>query len=89
MGLTVGSFLPLKAYMAPSGIIIVHKEEALGLVPAQELLGTVSDVYGVLNNRDLPSTVEHQPRTMAIAIACDVLGVSRTALAVLGLLLLR
>lgn len=60
---------------APSGkIILVQMEEAFGLVSSLGLMGTVADVYDVLNMRDLPSTFKGQPTTMALSMAFNVLG---------------
>jgi hypothetical protein len=48
----------------------VFMEEAFRLVPAQGILGSLSEVYDVFSNRGRPSTSERQQR--ATATACTV-----------------
>lgn len=44
--------------------MLVLREEAFRSVPAQEPLGLVSEVHGVISNRDLPSTSGRQLRSL-------------------------
>lgn len=61
MSRTIGVYPLFEAYLVPSGIMKIISNS----VPAKEPWDTMSELHGVFSSRDLFSTTEKQPRSIA------------------------